>query len=76
MLEKIIAESKREKTMDDVKNAVHSFNNSPWIIEGNEYNLEDTIQRAKDEGINVILNGIRRADIKLFHAEEARCGNI
>ena len=76
MLKKILDDISRKKTLDDIKKAVNDFNNSPWIDLGSPYELEETLERARDKGIDVILNEIRRADIKLFHTEEAKCGNI
>ena len=59
-----------------IAEAVDNFNSSPWVDLGEEFILKECIQWAKEIGTDAVLEKIRRADINLFHKEEALCGNI
>ena len=59
--------------------AVRKYNSSPWVFSNDEYSKEDIkafIEIAKKEGVQCVLETIRRQDIYLFHKEEAVCGCI
>lgn len=62
--------------LEKVQNAVSQFNNSPWIVEGEELNVQIEIEKAVVYGVDSVLEKIRRADIRLYHMDEARNGMI
>lgn len=59
-----------------ITKAVENFNNSPWIDFGEPMDVRDCIVRAVDVGTTIVLEEIRREDIRLFHKEEAACGML
>ena len=61
---------------EEVQTAVHNFNNSPWIVFGDPMITQDVVARAEEVGKEMVLEEIRRQDIRAFHAEEAACGCI
>lgn len=63
-------------TIDKVTAAVENFNSSSWVDLGEKYDVLDEIKRAMEVGLEQVLEEIRREDIRLFHTEEALCGNI
>ena len=59
-----------------ITEAVATFNTSPWIDLGEPMNVRDCIVRAEEVGMHMVLEEIRREDIRLFHKEESMCGSI
>ena len=57
-----------------ITTAVENFNNYPWIDLGEPMDIKDSIVRAVDVGEAIVLEEIRREDIRLHHKEEALCG--
>jgi|SaaInl8_135m_RNA_FD_contig_21_2075539_length_309_multi_13_in_0_out_0_1 hypothetical protein len=61
--------------INEVTSAVEDFNQSPW----NDFDqmvLADALASALEIGVGAVLESIRRADIRGFHAEEAINGDI
>ena len=62
------------KLIKVITKAVEQFNSSPWVDLGEPMVVKDCIVRAEDVGIDIVLEEIRREDIRLFHREEGLCG--
>jgi len=59
-----------------ITNALEEYRNSPWFTEDHDFSFDGLLISANKDGVDKVLNSIRRADIRAFHAEEAACGNI
>ena len=69
-------ENNQEINIKQIKNAIEDYKNSSWYGFGYELNEEELINEAKEKGIKVALEKIRRANIHAFHMEEGASGNI
>ena len=72
IVEKTLSKSDTKK----ITSAVKDFNNRPWVDLGSPYDLKVTLSHAEEVGVKVVLDYIRREDIRLFHKEEGQMGNI